>query len=88
MEFVNEKAVDDAGVSREVYTAFWDQFLEQCEGEDEQVPRLRPDFSEAEWEAVGRNWVKGLLDLGILPVYLSSAFILACMHGIDSVMMS
>ncbi|KAF4118755.1 hypothetical protein G5714_000806 [Onychostoma macrolepis] len=54
MEFVNEKAVDDAGVSREVYTAFWDQFLEQCEGEDEQVPRLRPDFSEAEWEAVGR----------------------------------
>lgn len=85
MEFVNENAVDDAGVSREVYTAFWDQFLEQCEGEDERVPRLRPDFSEAEWEAVGRIWVKGLLDLGVLPVRLSSAFILACMHGIDSV---
>ncbi len=85
MEFVNEKAVDDAGVSREVYTAFWDQFLEQCEGEDERVPRLRPDFSEAEWEAIGRIWVKGLLDLGVLPVRLSSAFIFACMHGIDSV---
>lgn len=27
MEFVNEIAVDDAGVSREVYTAFWDQFF-------------------------------------------------------------
>ncbi len=85
MEFVNEKAVDDAGVSREVYTAFWDQFLEQCEGEDERVPRLRPDFSEAESEAIGRIWVKGLLDLGVLPVRLSSAFIFACMHGIDSV---
>lgn len=85
MEFVNESAVDDAGVSREVYTAFWDQFLEQCEGEDERIPRLRPDFSEAEWEAVGRIWVKGLLDLGVLPVKLSSAFILACIHGIDSV---
>ncbi len=58
MEFVNKKAVDDAGVSREVYTAFWDQLLEQCEGEDERVPRLRPDFSEAEWEAIGRIWVK------------------------------
>ncbi|KAF4108752.1 hypothetical protein G5714_009825 [Onychostoma macrolepis] len=85
MEFVNEKAVDDAGVSREVYTAFWDQFLEQCEGEDKRVPRLRPDFSEAQWEAVGRIWVKGLLDFGVLPVRLSSAFILACMHLIDSV---
>lgn len=85
MEFVNENAVDDAGVYREVYTAFWDQFLEQCEGEDERVPRLRPDFCEAEWEAVGRIWVKGLLDLGVLPLRLSSAFILACMHGIDSV---
>lgn len=77
MEFVNENAVDDAEVSREVYTAFWDQFLEQCEGEDERVPTLRPDFSEAEWGAVGRIWVKGLLDLGVLPVRLSSAFILA-----------
>ncbi|KAK7896368.1 hypothetical protein WMY93_021693 [Mugilogobius chulae] len=32
MTFVNEVAVDDAGVSRDVYTAFWEQFLEQCEG--------------------------------------------------------
>ena len=88
MGFVNENAGDDAGVSREVYTAFWDQFLEQCEGEDERVPRLRPDFSEAEWEAEGRIWGKGLLDVGELPVRLSSAFILACMELTQSVMMS
>ncbi|XP_030580814.1 uncharacterized protein LOC115777119 [Archocentrus centrarchus] len=85
MDFVNEKAVDDAGVSREVYTAFWEQFLEQCEGETERVPRLRPDFGEAEWKAVGHIWVKGLLDYGVIPVRLSKAFILACIHGIDSV---
>ncbi|XP_034535248.1 uncharacterized protein LOC117809829 isoform X2 [Notolabrus celidotus] len=85
MDFVNEKAIDDAGVSRDVYTAFWEQFLEQCEGETERVPRLRPDFSEAEWQAVGRIWVKGFLDHGIIPVRLSKAFILACIHGIDSV---
>ncbi len=29
--------------------------------------------------------MKGLLDLGVLPVRLSSAFIFTCMHGIDSV---
>ncbi|CAK6964434.1 uncharacterized protein LOC115592404 isoform X1 [Scomber scombrus] len=85
MDFVNEKAIDDAGVSREVSTAFWEQFLEQCEGETERVPRLRPDFCEAEWQAVGRIWAKGLLDHGVMPVRLSKAFILACIHGLHSV---
>lgn len=85
MDFVNEKAVDDAGVSREVYTAFWEQFLEQCEGETERVPRLRPDFSEDVWQAVGRIWVKGFVDHGVMPVKLSIAFILACIHGVEHV---
>ncbi|XP_051929411.1 uncharacterized protein LOC127605682 isoform X1 [Hippocampus zosterae] len=85
IKFVNENAIDDAGVSREAYSAFWEQFLEQCEGETERVPRLRPDFCEAEWQAVGRIWVKGLLDHGVMPVRLSKAFVLACIHGIDSV---
>lgn len=71
-------------MSREIYTAFWEQFLEQCEGETERVPRLRPDFGEDEWQAIGRIWVKGLLDHGVFPVRLSKAFILACIHGIDS----
>ena len=30
-------------------------------------------------------WVKGLLDLGLLPVMLSKAFMVACIHGMDSV---
>ncbi|XP_039899491.1 uncharacterized protein LOC120740976 isoform X6 [Simochromis diagramma] len=85
MDFVNERGINDAGVSREVYTAFWEQFVEQCDGETERVPRLRPDFCEAEWQAVGQIWVKGFLDHGVFPVRLSKAFILACIHGIDSV---
>nr|XP_054593507.1 uncharacterized protein LOC107372892 isoform X2 [Nothobranchius furzeri] len=85
MGFVNEEAVDDAGLSREVYTAFWEHVLEQCEGEMERVPRLRPDFSEAEWQAVGRIWVKGFLDHGVMPAKLSLAFILACISGMDNV---
>ena len=85
MDFVNENAIGDVGVSREVYTAFWEQFLEQCEGESERVPKLRPDFSEVKWQAVGRIWVKGFLEHGVMPVRLSKAFILACIHGIDSV---
>ena len=42
-------------------------------------------ISEAEWQAVARIWVNGLLDHGIMPVRLSKAFILACILGIDSV---
>lgn len=85
MEFNNELAVDNSGVSREVYTAFWEQFLGQCEGEEERVPRQRPDFSESHWEALGRIWAKGLLDYSVIPVRLSKAFILACVFGVSAV---
>ncbi|XDV31299.1 hypothetical protein PO909_034018 [Leuciscus waleckii] len=85
IEFTNENAIDDDGVSRELYTAFWEDFLAQCEGEEERVPRLRPDYLEGEWQAVGRVWVKGYIDHGVMPVRLSPAFILACINGIDSV---
>lgn len=85
IEFTNEKAVDSQGVSREAYSAFWEHFLEQCEGEDERVPRLRPDYSEKEWQAVGRVWLKGYMDHNIIPIRLSPAFVLACCHGVSSV---
>ncbi|KAI3355777.1 hypothetical protein L3Q82_004214 [Scortum barcoo] len=85
MELKNEKAVDSDVVSRDVYSAFWEHFLEQCEGEDERVPRLPPDYSEKEWQAVGRVWLKGYLDHNIIPVRLSTAFILACYKGVSSV---
>ncbi|XP_051780677.1 uncharacterized protein LOC127527094 [Erpetoichthys calabaricus] len=41
IQFVCEKAIDDDEVSREAYTAFWEEFMEQCEGDEERVPRLR-----------------------------------------------
>ncbi|XP_059187134.1 uncharacterized protein LOC131969919 [Centropristis striata] len=85
IEFTNEKAVDSDGVSREAYSAFWEQFLEQCEGEDDRVPRLRPDYSEKKWQALGRVWLKGYLDHKIIPIRLSPAFVLACCQGVSSV---
>ncbi|MEQ2250122.1 hypothetical protein ILYODFUR_036540 [Ilyodon furcidens] len=64
--------------SLEIFTHFWEQFPGHCEGEDERVPRLRADFTDSEWQAVGRIWVKVLLDH---CVWLCKAFILACIHG-------
>lgn len=72
-------------VCREVYSGFWEHFLEQCEGEDERVPRLRPDYSEKAWQALGRVWLKGYLDHKIIPIRLSPAFVLACCQGLGSV---
>jgi len=89
MEFTNEKAVDSDDVSREVYSAFWEHFwehfLEQCEGEDERAPRLQPDYSEKTWQALGRVWLKGYLDHKIIPIRLSTAFLVACCQGLGSV---
>ena len=84
-QFTNEKALDGEGVSREAYSAFWEHFLEQCEGEDERVPRLQPGYSEKKWQALGRVWLKGHLDHNIMPIRLSPAFVLACCQGINSV---
>lgn len=75
-------------MSRELYTAFWEDFLVQCESEEERVPRLRPDYSEREWQAVGRVWVKGYVDHGVMPIRLSPAFILACIDGVEELVMS
>ncbi|KAA0720558.1 hypothetical protein E1301_Tti019688 [Triplophysa tibetana] len=90
IEFINENAIDDDGVSRELYTAFWEDFLTQCEGEVERAPRLRPEFSDMEWKAVGRVWVKGFIDHGIITVKLFPTFILACIHncGDEELLMS
>lgn len=85
IEFTHEKAMDSDGVSREAYSAFWEHFLEQCEGEDDRVPRLRPDYSEKKWQALGRVRLKGYLDNKIIPIRLSPAFVLACCQGVSSV---
>ncbi|KAA0702524.1 hypothetical protein E1301_Tti020935 [Triplophysa tibetana] len=44
IEFINENAIDDDGVSRELYTAFWEDFLTQCEGEASVVSELTNDL--------------------------------------------
>lgn len=50
-----------------------------------EYPRLRPDYCEKEWQAVGRVWLKGFLDHNIIPIRLSPAFTLACCQGVSSV---
>ena len=84
--FIDEIGADVAGVSRDVYAAFWTEFLDcAAEGADVRVPSLSPKWQEEEWRSVGKIMVKGLKDHGYFPSWLAQAFTAAVTLGEHSV---
>ncbi|KAF1387167.1 hypothetical protein PFLUV_G00102540 [Perca fluviatilis] len=80
--FINEKGTDADGVARDVYAAFWTEFLDcAAEGAEMRVPCLSPKWQEEEWKAVGRILAKGFLDQGYFPLRLAPAFTTALIFG-------
>ena len=85
-KFVGEMGVDEHGVSREVYCAFWTEFCSgNTEGVDGRVPALNTKWQEAEWHAVRRIMLKGFIDHSFFPIKLSEAFTVALILGEDQV---
>ena len=79
--FHAESGQDLDGVTRDVYTAFWQEFnLNATIGETEKVPAIFPEYGIQEWEAVGRVLVKGLKDANIFPITFARAFMVAVVH--------
>ncbi len=63
--YTDEKGADADGVSRDVYAAFWTEFMDQtAEGEDLRVLSLSPKWQEEEWKSIGRILLKGFQDHG------------------------
>ncbi|XP_053288829.1 uncharacterized protein LOC128449596 [Pleuronectes platessa] len=84
--FIDEVGADVDGVSRDVYAAFWTEFLDcAAEGADMRVPSLSPKWQEEEWRSLGRIMVKGLEDHGYFPFRLAQAFTAAVTFGEHSV---
>lgn len=84
--FIDEMGADADGVSRDVYAAFWTEFLDcAAEGADVRVPSLSPKWQEEEWKSVGRILAKGLKDQGYFPFRLAQAFTAAVIFGEHSV---
>ncbi|KAL7403327.1 hypothetical protein ABVT39_027824 [Epinephelus coioides] len=84
--FINEMGADADGVSRDVYAAFWTEFLDcAVEGADVRVPSLSPKWQKEEWKSVGRILAKGLKDHGYFPFRLAQAFTAAVIFGEHSV---
>ncbi|XP_076880222.1 uncharacterized protein LOC143528391 [Brachyhypopomus gauderio] len=84
--FIDEKGADADGVSRDVYSAFWSEFLDcSAEGEEMRVPSLCPKYQEEEWRSIGRILAKGFKDHGYFPTRLAQAFTVALVFGEHSV---
>lgn len=84
--FIDEKGQDADGVSRDAYAGFWESFLlRNTDGETYRVPVLCNDYSQEEWEGIGRILYKGFKDHRYFPISLAPAFIVAVVHGEESV---
>ncbi|KAL4000587.1 olfactory receptor [Sarotherodon galilaeus] len=66
--YIDEKGADADGVSRDVYAAFWSEFVDDtAEGEEFRVPSLSPKWQEEESKSMGRILLKGFQDHGYFP---------------------
>lgn len=84
--YINEKGSDAAGVSRDIYSAFWTEFYDYAtEGQDMRVPVLSSKRKAEEWKSIGRIMLKGFQDYGYFPCRLAQAFTVALLFGEQSV---
>lgn len=80
--FIDEKGADADGVSRDVYAAFWTEFMDRiAEGEEVRVPSLPNKWQKEEWKSIGRVLLKGYKDHGYFPCRLAPAFSVALIFG-------
>lgn len=84
--FIDEKGADADGVSRDVYAAFWSEFMDRiAEGEEVRVPSLPNKWQQEEWKSIGRILLKGFKDHGYFPCRLAPAFSVALIFGENDV---
>ncbi|CAC5416693.1 unnamed protein product [Mytilus coruscus] len=85
-EYVNEIGSDLDGVSRNVYSSFWIEFLRcSSEGEDCRVPALNSRWQADEWMSIGRIMAKGYQDHQIFPLQLSKVTTIVIAFGEETV---
>ena len=69
VSFVDEQAVDERGVLRDVLSAFWEGAIDRFfEGEGSVVPALTEGATQQTWRAIGRILTAGWRQVGFLPI--------------------
>ena len=84
VELIGELGSDADGVSREIYTLFWNEMYEKCEGEYFRVPVISPEFGIEEWKSVARILCKGYIDHRIFPLKFAPVFMMSLFEQEES----
>ena len=79
MQWETKKWVRGSGVTRDVYSSFWNEAYESLFiGRDDRVPLVRHDFFINEWNAIGKIIYKGYVDSSYFPMLISKSFLMLC----------
>jgi len=82
VKFSGEKAVDEGGVQRDMYTAFWDQcYSKLFEDSTTLVPMVHPGMDFTQFMTIGKIISHGYLVTGILPDRIVLPVLIASVLG-------
>ena len=84
MKFAGEAGIDEGGVQRDMYTAFWDDCYSLLfEGATMLVPMVHPQIDLSQFVTIGRVISHGYLATGILPDRIALPVLISAVRGLD-----
>ena len=84
MKFAGEAGIDEGGVQRDMYTAFWDDCYSLLfEGATTLVPMVHPRIDLSQFVTIGRVISHGYLATGILPDRIALPVLISAVCGLD-----
>ena len=84
MKFAGEAGIDEGGVQRDMYTAFWDDCYSLLfEGATTLVPMVHPQIDLSQFVTIGRVISHGYLATGILPDRIALPVLISAVRGLD-----
>ena len=82
IQYKNERAVDTGGVSRDMFSAFWEQaYITDFDGGNLLVPALHPGTAMAKLPVLGAIMSHGFLSCSFLPIRLAFPVIATVLLG-------
>ena len=80
VKFVGEQAIDDGGVTRDFYSAFWEAaYMKYFDGSNLLLPAVHPGAQFSCYSTLGAIVVHGYLISGVLPVKIPLPVLCKCL---------
>lgn len=84
IRYDNEKAIDTGGVSRDMFSSFWEEaYIKHFDGEKLLVPAVQPGMDMHVYSQLGTILSHGFMCCGYLPVRIAFPVIAAILKGPD-----